>query len=1126
MKQNLPGPRVLFLVAMLLAGSVCAEQPGVDINKIKNIYISAEPGPSASSMARMLQRNLATFYKLKVTVVKGMPEGGRPGMLIGRKLVIDSGMVNAEELDAVKFDGYVIKAEGGRIALAGYRPQGTTYAAYRLLRELGIKLYLLDRREIISFEPLENGILKAFRVSSKPFFDHRDLLNHIGAGRYGCTIRQYALGDPRRAANPELFKGNDVVYWDHTAPYLVPKGLYYDKHPEYFAMHDGERIPKGTRGLRVTLCMSNPAVHKIAAERAVEWMDIQNERRFFAITDGDAKECRCPQCKAMDPIPGEFADRVLNWVNSIAREVKKKHPDNVCITYAYGNSTNPPLAVRPDANVMVMYCPWFWNSRTTSNTTWATPLNVTAMKQFMAWAMLIPDQMGVYDYPTSYDTTYGTAARIKWYAKNRVRGIYFNGGKVNTAHLVWSRLMWDPFLDTEKLVTEYCQGIYGPAGVALAQYLTVKKEALDTFSLHRRALRECKDADALEKMWGFLNEAQKLAGATEDRAARGRALQAVLKGRYLVLRRSHPRLAGPALRSKRAIYRKRLEQYFGLYQQLVKEHGYKGDLVKAMSRLGLDAKALKKNQAGGKGGIVNEPREIFERTLTALDEMLDKPAAKPGVAEAAKSVTVRFDVADEASKWLSDGSMSLSKLFVPVESATITAPDGAKMAGAKITAPLSKLPAIPKNSIKMHMGRFYFERVFEKPVDIAGNRYLSFHLHASSDVPVTFYVNDVRSDLNLHAGEQIVRIDFANYRGSGIDPGSWLNVPLDQSKWDKKVRKIGVDIWPQDNFHPHHEARDTEIVLLSMTAGDSDPDPKSLPHHGKAIWLSQFRSNIPHEISMPSALRRPLMRRTKDRYNDLGDWGTRNAHERFRTFTSHRAISPIYAIRISEQASAPEREAASKLQAHLQKLFGVKLPVNPAGPAPGPHTGNVIILGAKSALKAGRITQKELKHVGAEGFVINAHKGRIAIAGPDDAGTAHGVVRYLEDLGVRFMGGEAAVAVELEAPFLHELYLLDWPYFKNRPIAGGRNLKTQLPASRDSLTANMDAAAAARVAEAIKNLARAGKVEMPRELVVDASSSALCRYVAANLLWDPFADATRLIRQFREEVEKQPARAN
>ena len=203
---------------------------------------------------------------------------------------------------------------------------------------------------------------------------------------------------------------------------------------------------------------------------------------------------------------------------------------------------------------------------------------------------------------------------------------------------------------------------------------------------------------------------------------------------------------------------------------------------------------------------------------------------------------------------------------------------------------------------------------------------------------------------------------------------------------------------------------------------------------------------------------------------------------------------------------------ASTLQGYLEKMFGVRLAVNPHGSSASESTGNVILLGRKACLAAGRVDDKELRHVGPEGFVINAHNGRIAIAGSGDDGTIDGVIRYLEDHGLRFCQPGRPCVPKLSHRMLHELYLLDRPYFRNRTVRLDWRCDGPMEATE---TGEADARSAAQeLASAIKELARAGRRELPSSLSATANQSPLSRYVAAKLFWDPFSDATRLIGEF------------
>ena len=94
------------------------------------------------------------------------------------------------------------------------------------------------------------------------------------AGKLKPLVRIFdEMGDPRAALNPELFQKDSDLWFDHNAGYMVPKKMYYDAHPEYYALRlNGRRIPKTTSDAYIHLCMSNPDVQRIATERVLGWI--------------------------------------------------------------------------------------------------------------------------------------------------------------------------------------------------------------------------------------------------------------------------------------------------------------------------------------------------------------------------------------------------------------------------------------------------------------------------------------------------------------------------------------------------------------------------------------------------------------------------------------------------------------------------------------------------------------------------------------------------------------------------------------------------------------------------------------------------------------------------------------
>jgi hypothetical protein len=119
---------------------------------------------------------------------------------------------------------------------------------------------------------------------------------------------------------------------------------------------------------------------------------------------------------------------------------------------------------------------------------------------------------------------------------------------------------------------------------------------------------------------------------------------------------------------------------------------------------------------------------------------------------------------------------------------------------------------------------------------------------------------------------------------------------------------------------------------------------------------------------------------------------------------------------------------------------------------------------------------------------------------------------------VRLFASDRIRIPDMQSDMLHELYLLDWPYFDECPVQTLWAPTAERMRAKDADSTSV--AAAEELALTIKDLARAGREEVPPSLLKRASQSPLAQYTAVRLLWDPYTDATRLIRQFRERNER------
>lgn len=479
---NHPTIRILTVIALTaLTGTSAFSEDRLPLDRIDAICYPAGQEDTYGGLAYGLRAYLKYLFDVQPPIKKERPAKGSVAIVLGRELAEACKLVTADELESVRTDGYIIRVTDGAVALAGYGPQGTSYAVWRLFRMAGAKTY--PGQNFIR-PNTSNPSLPITTVKDKPYFEFRDCRGDLDRGVCGTTLRKYSLGSAKEAANQEGVKYDGWLGWDHTAGYLVPKSLYYEKHPEYFAQRpDGSR-PAPKAASTATLCTSNPAVRSIMVDRAMKWMSMQDNRQLFAITEGDSAQCLCDNCRALDLHPYYTTDRLFKWVNPIARAAAKQHPDKTLMTFAYIRDVKPPVKVKPEPNVVSLYAPWVWTSRGTSAVTWAHPLNITAMDEFLSWSMTAPGQIGVYDYIYG-NWRQGTADRIKFWARHGAKWVYMNAPPKDPL-FVWvcASLLWNPFQDVETLHDQFMDGYYGPAAEPMAAYHALRESTIQRDMIH------------------------------------------------------------------------------------------------------------------------------------------------------------------------------------------------------------------------------------------------------------------------------------------------------------------------------------------------------------------------------------------------------------------------------------------------------------------------------------------------------------------------------------------------------------------------------------------------------------------------------------------------------------------
>ena len=331
----------------------------------------------------------------------------------------------------------------------------------------------------------------------------------------------------------------------------------YKEHPEYFPMVGGKRI----NGY-VQRCLTNPDVLKLATANVEKEFKEHPDAVMTSVSQNDVDTwCDCDECKKVAAKYGGQSGIYLWFVNQVAEQVEKDlGPDKLIDTLAYQFTEAPPKDITPRKNVRVRICPIFvCQAHPYAQDDY--PASKAFVDRLAAWGK-ITDTMYIWAYCTDFAHYLlpfpdfdEFPADIRMYRKSGVRGIFFEGayaggGGGSDAELrswVMAKLMWNPDLDSNALVTEWMNGVYGKAAKPMRAWFDLLHEKARDPKQHFTCYVNV-DAgyladDVLKKGDSFFDEAEKL--ATGDETAAKYVAKSRIWLRYAELMR-HPGSAADA----------------------------------------------------------------------------------------------------------------------------------------------------------------------------------------------------------------------------------------------------------------------------------------------------------------------------------------------------------------------------------------------------------------------------------------------------------------------------------------------------------------------------------------------------------------------------------------------------
>lgn len=432
------------------------------------IVIPADASAPTTLAAEQLQNWLEKMTGAKLPITTDDKPSQAREISVGRTRRLQQADLEAASID-LKEDGYAIAAAGEKLYLLG-GSRGPAMAVFALLEEdLGCRWYWLDfthvpHRPTLRFRPVLRHYIPQFRHREATGYSH-DRRMHTWT--YRNRVSPFPQSLPERMGGSFDFAGPSSV---HTFGRFFTKA-YFKEHPAYYAENaEGERTTRG-------LCLTEPAVAKIMTEKVLEVLAAHPNSEVISVSQNDGPHyCRCDECTALAQKEGSRSGPIIHFVNQIAAEVQKHHPDVLVETLAYVYSVDPPKHVKPRSNVGVRLA--------TDRNTWQFPfLDISQTSStydaLIGWSEIC-DHILIWDYQANF--SYGLLPtpqlplfkpNLQIMADHGVMAYFVQGpGPDRKAMKSWvlAKLMWDPSRDARALQREFIRDYYGEAAPAIQQY--------------------------------------------------------------------------------------------------------------------------------------------------------------------------------------------------------------------------------------------------------------------------------------------------------------------------------------------------------------------------------------------------------------------------------------------------------------------------------------------------------------------------------------------------------------------------------------------------------------------------------------------------------------------------------
>lgn len=450
------------LVLLLMGNILCIPFLFGGIFPVRNgkalysIVISATPTPDEFKAADYLQRYLFKITGATLPIVSDKTDPLEKEICLGRSNRLQYGLENLPS--SMENDEFLIKTQEKKLFIIGGAKKGLFYGVITFLEKyLGCRKYSPTFEYIPKSSSLEIPDIINFR--DKPQNNYRVIYGNFTADK------EYKDWHKLNEIDDVFGEG----YYVHTFWKIIRPGIYFDEHPEYFALINGERSAKQP-------CLSNPEVLKIAIAHLEKEIPKQPTRSTWSVSQNDNKYyCHCPECMKIIEEEGSPSGPIIRFVNKVA----ERFPDKIISTLAYTYSRHAPHKTKPASNVQIMLSTIELNRNIPIEIDTAS---TSFVKDIQDWQR-ITKNLYLWDYTVNFShnvspfpNLHVLQSNLQFYSKHGIKDQFqqanteFGYDFAELKSYLLSRLLWNPYLKADSVLVDFFRGYYGKGATWIKQY--------------------------------------------------------------------------------------------------------------------------------------------------------------------------------------------------------------------------------------------------------------------------------------------------------------------------------------------------------------------------------------------------------------------------------------------------------------------------------------------------------------------------------------------------------------------------------------------------------------------------------------------------------------------------------